>query len=236
MDKKNLMFMGDVHGDSLLMEPFLNSNCKTLIQLGDFGFVWKYNDIKYNKFIRKFQKEYPEKEILFVPGNHENYDAIFRCPLVRVHSGMAYKISNNIFALRSGEIYDIDGIKIFPIRGAWSVDQACRIPGVSWWDEEQLNSKEMGNVFNRMRNLPEDETIDYVISHTAPKTFISQYLSEKSMILAKENYTEDFLNLVLENASDKVKHWYFGHWHDSFAEKYHGIKVKLFNIGEFIEV
>ena len=46
----SLMFMGDVHGERGAMKPFLESDCKTLIQLGDFGFVWKYNDIKYNKY------------------------------------------------------------------------------------------------------------------------------------------------------------------------------------------
>lgn len=226
----SLMFMGDVHGECGAMKPFLESDCKTLIQLGDFGFVWKYNDIKYNKFIRKFSKEYKDKEILFVPGNHENYDVIDKCPMVKIYGGRARKISPNIFALIRGEIYTIDGKTFLSIGGADSQDKLWRMPGVSWWEQERISARESVEIFNKIANLPIDMTIDYIVTHTMPLSIAKKhfYVRENS-----EKTVEIFLDRVFDILKGRAKKWYCGHWHDSFEEEINGTKIKVFNIKEF---
>ena len=226
----SLMFMGDVHGERGAMKPFLESDCKTLIQLGDFGFVWKYNDIKYNKFIRKFSKEYKDKEILFVSGNHENYDVIDKCPMVKIYRGRARKISPNIFALIRGEIYTIDGKTFLSIGGADSQDKLWRMPGVSWWEQERISARESVEIFNKIANLPIDMTIDYVVTHTMPLSIAKKhfYVRENS-----EKTVEVFLDRVFDILKGRAKKWYCGHWHDSFEEEIDGTRIKVFNIKEF---
>ena len=58
-----MYFLGDVHAVPSLMRGFLESNEKYCIQLGDFGFIFKANDWKWNKFLNHFAKDYPNKEI-----------------------------------------------------------------------------------------------------------------------------------------------------------------------------
>ena len=225
----SIMFMGDVHGEKKLLEPFLTSSCDILIQLGDFGFIWKNNDIRYNKFIRKFSKNYPEKKILFVPGNHENYNAIEKCPFVKIYGNYARKISENVFALERGNIYNIEGKNFLSIGGAWSIDQNWRIPFVSWWPQEQMSYSEINNFFNR-KQINEIEQIDYVITHTAPFEVVQNYFSQHE----DKNYSmEKFFDQIIEKHGEKIVKWYCGHWHKSIHHFVNNIEVKIFDIGEY---
>ena len=76
-----MFILSDVHGEKELIKPFLLSSEKYCFQLGDFGFIWKYTDWKYNRFLRHFERDYPEKVIFTVLGNHENYDSIEKMPM-----------------------------------------------------------------------------------------------------------------------------------------------------------
>lgn len=51
-----MYFLGDVHAESPLMKGFLESKEKYCLQLGDFGFIFKYNDWKWNKFLNRFAR------------------------------------------------------------------------------------------------------------------------------------------------------------------------------------
>lgn len=223
-----VMFMGDVHGEKDLLESFLNSNCDILFQLGDFGFIWKNNDCKYNKFIRKFAKDFPNKMILFVPGNHENYFAINNCPIVTIYGGKARKISPNIYALERGEIFTIEGKKFLTIGGAYSIDVSYRIPFVSWWPEEQATLKEMTRILKKIENV---QDIDYILTHTAPFEIVRKHFYTNE----NEKFMEFFFDRLLEIFQEQKIKWYCGHWHKSILSNFNKINIRIFNIGEFCE-
>ena len=90
-----MYFLGDVHAESPLMRDFLNSEEKYCLQLGDFGFIFKYNDWKWNRFINHFEKNYPNKMIFTVLGNHENYDSIEKMPVKNMFGARCRKIRSN---------------------------------------------------------------------------------------------------------------------------------------------
>lgn len=225
-----LMFCGDLHRKPDNIEIFLESDVKTLIQLGDFGFIWTKEDLVRNEFLRYFEFQYPEKEILFVPGNHENYEAIFSCPLVTRYGAPMRQITKNCFALERGKVYAVDRKKILSLGGAVSVDKMLRIPHESWWKEEMPSQKEMRKIYD---GIDASEKIDYVVSHTAPIQVL--YGSRSPICYGKDMAMEMFLQSVFEKLEGKIDKWYFGHWHTSFINEEAGTKFRCFNIAEFIE-
>jgi predicted phosphodiesterase len=89
MKKQKIYFCGDTHGsvDFEKLENFFDiqkdeiSKNDFLIQLGDFGFIWKsLDDTK-----QRVDLEYlASQNITFcvVLGNHENYDEIEKLPII----------------------------------------------------------------------------------------------------------------------------------------------------------
>lgn len=97
-----MYFLGDVHAESPLMEGFLESKEKYCLQLGDFGFIFKYNDWKWNKFLNHFARDYPEKMIFTILGNHENYDSIEKMPIKTMFGARCREIRSNVYAIERG--------------------------------------------------------------------------------------------------------------------------------------
>ena len=226
-----IMLMGDVHGKGALMQPFLNSDCDLLIQLGDFGFIWKRLDYKYNKFVRKFEAKYPNKTILVVPGNHENYDSLEKMPVVTIFGGKARRIAKNIFALERGEVFNINGKNFLAIGGADSIDKDYRLPGQEWWEQERISYEQGNKILEKIENLPE---IDYVISHTCPMSFLA-YNPQFTFSPSNHLSVEKFLEAVRQELNGP-KNWFFGHWHNSFDGNYDECEFRCLNIGETLNV
>ena len=222
-----IMLMGDVHGNGAMMKSFLDSDCDLLIQLGDFGFIWKRLDYKYNKFIRHFEREYPNKTILFVPGNHENYDSIEKMPITTVFGGKARRVAKNVFALERGEIFNINGKNFLAVGGADSIDKSFRFPGQEWWEQERISYKQSNEILEKAKFFPE---INYVISHTCPVSFLKEN-SQFTYSPLNPLSVETFLEVLLQELNNPKK-WFFGHWHYPFSGNYNECEFRCLNIGE----
>ncbi len=107
-----------------------------VICLGDFGGVW-YHDYHCNKKSKRSEDYFLETTLrqrviwLTVDGNHENFAHLFggEFPLVKIFSGKAYRIRKNIFYLKRGELFTIEGRTFLAFGGASSHDKD---PG--WYD------------------------------------------------------------------------------------------------------
>ena len=86
------------------------------------------------------------------------------------------------------------------------MDKSLRIHGVSWWPEELPNNEEYHNASINLRKV--NNTVDYVITHTAPKTVI--YLMKQYPDYHDAELT-GFFDWIYHDIN--FKHWYFGHWH-----------------------
>lgn len=177
------------------------TNTDFLIICGDFGGVWcGDNEELY------WRKWFDNKNFttLFIDGNHENHDMLEEYPEIDFFGGKAHKISNRIYHLMRGQIYDIDGKKIFTFGGASSHDKDLRKEGKNWWSRELPSEDEIKTA---IKNLTDTNwKVDIVITHCAPSTV------QRSI---KPSYDENILTDFLDSVKEKLifEKWYFGHYH-----------------------
>ncbi len=191
-----------------------------LIICGDFGGVWcgDHEELYWRKWLEK--KNFTT---LFVDGNHENFGLLNEYPIVSFFGGKAHKISDKIFHLMRGEIYEIEGKKIFTFCGASSHDKDVRTEGKNWWKEEIPSKEEMNSALQNLDNA--EWNVDFVITHSAPTKIQREFAPDY-----EENVLTDFLQSVKEKLS--YEKWFFGHYHKDLDvdEKDHAIFLSVIRI------
>ena len=136
---------GDTHGEQTRFdelathgEPDWTEN-DYLIVCGDFGYIFKNSPMEHVFLNHLEEKPYT---ICFCDGNHENFAEINSYPVEIWNGGKVHKIRKNVIHLMRGQIYEIDGKKIFTFGGAYSRDRYMRKEGYSYWREELPNDSE----------------------------------------------------------------------------------------------
>jgi hypothetical protein len=139
-----------------------------LICLGDFGLLWKNTPDGTEKYWTKWLNDKPWTT-LFLDGNHENFSRLNKLEFIPKFGGTVGKISDSIFHLKRGEIYNIHDKKFFCMGGALSIDKQYRTEWISWWKEEIPSAAEFEYGF---KNLDKNNNkVDYILSHTCPTRF-----------------------------------------------------------------
>ena len=226
---------GDTHSDFLRLEedkfPIQNEMTKDdyVIICGDFGGVWTFKEESSRE---KYWLDWLNERnftTLFVDGNHENYTRLYNDYQVKKwHGGKVHKIRDSVLHLMRGELFDIDGKKIFAFGGAKSHDiqdgilnldeeekiyefrkrgAYFRIRDFSWWDLELPTEEEMKNGINNLEKV--NYKVDYIVSHCCPTNI--------QAVLGGGLYKKDYLTDYLQKISEKLefKKWYIGHYHDN---------------------
>lgn len=126
--------------------------------------------------------------MLFIDGNHEDFDKLDSYPVETWCGGKVHKIRNNVIHLMHGEVYCIEGDTIFVMGGGYSIDKYRRTEGVSWWSQEMPSEEECRNA---LKNLEEvGNNVDYIITHTAPSETV-YYLSTLRSLGIKNDVVEE---------------------------------------------
>lgn len=118
---------GDIHADPRRFStdgfPEQKSMTKNdyVIICGDFGLLWDQPQSSREKHAIDWLSQKPFTT-LFVDGNHENFDRLNALPVEEWHGGKVHRISDSIFHLIRGEMFDLDGISVFAFGGARSHD------------------------------------------------------------------------------------------------------------------
>lgn len=195
---------GDTHGDRFLFSRLvLENRGEILLVAGDCGLVFK-NTPEEARFLDALEKE--DITILFVDGNHENFDALSAYPVETWRGGKVHRIRDNIFHLMRGQIFRIEGQTFFTMGGAYSRDRAMRIEGLSYWREELPSREEYEEA---ARNLALHRfSVDYIVTHTAPREIIRRMGQVGDPHDAE---LTGFLEWVMYET--EYKGWFFGHWH-----------------------
>lgn len=195
-----------------------------VIVCGDFGY-WdasKEQDYWNNWFKDK------NYTTLFCDGNHENFDILNNMKIETWKGGKVHKINNKLIHLMRGQVYDLDGIKLFSFGGANSHDISDgiieitedgnwkekvrrrnkfglmqRINHLEWWKEEMPSQDEFEEALFNLDKC--NNKVDIVVSHCGP-----------SSILEKKNIDNctDYLDSILKRI--KFKEWFFGHYHSDY--------------------
>ena len=184
-----------------------------IIVAGDFGIGFWGNKAMSEEFFFDWL-ESQSYTVLFIDGNHENFDKLNTYAVEEWMGGKVHRIRNNLIHLMRGEIYNIEDITLFTFGGGFSLDCYRRTPGIDWWpDDEMPSGTEYKNAEN---NLSKSEnSVDFIITHTAPYESV-YYLSTNGNLGIKKLVTEElpltsFFDTLQKNVS--YTHWYFGHMH-----------------------
>lgn len=213
---------GDTHGhlhpffDDRLFKETQANEANYLIVAGDFGILFGPGDEKAEAEKFSLLTKVP-CTILFADGNHENFSRLNSCSVEEWNGGTVHRVSRNILHLMRGQVYEIDGLSMFVMGGAYSPDRPRRIENVSWWKEEMPSEAEY---MQARKNLSaHGNKVDLIITHTAPYAALD-VLYRMRKLPSPPDVHEFELNRFLEEVAQTVtyKHWFFGHLHlDAYA-------------------
>ena len=252
---------GDTHGEygrfskkKMMKKGLELSEQDYVIICGDFGLCWaKDGTFDYEcKFFGN--KKYT---ILWVQGNHENYDMIAEYPIEMWHGGnVRHIVRDKVILLERGQVFEIEGNTFFTFGGASSHDiqggileredvdfkkkkqklKAAklfyRINHESWWKEELPNDAEMEE--GRKTLAQHGYKVDYVITHCCTNRVQEQLNEEYKRELEPDVLTDYFQEL---EGMLQYRHWYCGHYHldVNFDEKHTILYHKMIELGKGVE-
>lgn len=217
--------------------PFQLKEGDYVIVTGDLGLLWI--DDKTLSYNLDWMSRLPF-QILWVQGNHENYDMIKKYPIEIWKGGKVRQIlKDKIILLERGQVFEIDGRTFFTFGGASSHDtpggilnrnsptfeekrkkairkkQTYRIVNETWWEAELPTEEELQEGRNNLKKV--NYQVDYVISHCGSnrvQNFFVKYSFEviKKAVFFDQNLLTDFFDELEMTLS--YEHWYCGHYHN----------------------
>lgn len=211
-----IFITGDTHGNAVSEMKRFNSKKFTegkeldkndyVIIVGDFGFIFNNTQTDEERYWLNWLKEKPWTT-LFIDGNHDNHTKLALLDRVEMFGDKVGYVNDSVFYLRRGIVYTIANKAFFCLGGAFSVDQAHRTEGISWWKEEEPNYVESKRAYDSL-----DKAIwkvDYILTHDAPSVVRDKLYSHNW----EYSYTVKLLDDIFGKSKLRFKHHYFGHHH-----------------------
>ncbi|MBQ9871439.1 MAG: metallophosphoesterase [Eubacterium sp.] len=223
---------GDTHGDvkrfNRVSFPEQRQMTKDdyVIVLGDFGVIWDYKgESRYEKHWLDWLDS-KSFTTLFIDGNHENHDRLDAMSVEKWHGGKVHRIRSSVIHLMRGQIFDVEGLKLFTFGGAsshdikdgilepgdprikrWSNDyyKSFRVNKQSWWERELPSESEMAEGLQNLDKV--GWKVDYVLTHCAS--------ASTTTVLSQDIRDQDVLTRYLQDIKEKLTYrgWFFGHHH-----------------------
>lgn len=233
-DMGRILITGDTHGDYSRIEVFkqVMRDSDYLIIAGDFGYLFRRTAERIEKFKTEFNSI--QGTILFIDGNHENFDWLYEFPVVAYSGGKAHEIlPNKVYHLMRGQVYKILNKSIFTFGGGRSVDvtggifepddaeleikaytarligKPYRINHLSWWKEEIQSQEEEIESLKNLNSV--NYKVDYVITHCIGSHWYKRLEIELGILNMETDLVSDWLEVIEKRL--KFKKWYFGHYH-----------------------
>lgn len=208
-----IFITGDIYGEYdihkfsanrfTMQNQLTRSDC--VIICGDFGLVWDHS--AEERYWLEWLDDKPWTT-LWIDGNHENFDMLKKYPIESWHGGKIQKITDNIFHLCRGNIFEVDGKRIFAFSGAESHDKRYRKLGVTMWKEEIPNQWEM--TLGRKNLESANCDVDIIVTHSLPSSIQRKLFHGHNY---SRNRFTDFFDEVDKKTNFKL--WFSGHYHCS---------------------
>ena len=249
-DARNIVFSGDIHGE---FNELVHKCCvqygmtDTLVVVaGDCGFGFEkpgYYENVYKRNRERLSKA--NNWMVFVRGNHDNPAYFNDCPIR--HSRW--------MTVPDYSVVKACGHAILCVGGAISVDRSYRLSdprhhfpkpdkplerNVYWANEYPIFKAD------KLDALGESCSIDTVVTHTAPS--FCEVISRSglaNMAIRDENlmdhvrYERQVMDKILECLKAKkhpLRHWFYGHFHQSWHQEIEGIQYNMLDIMELREL
>jgi hypothetical protein len=217
MNKSNnpkvwIRILGDVHGYLHYRgkgRSYFNlmGDTEYSVQIGDLGYPCK-GCYDFHQQLANIDKT----RHCVVLGNHDDYGQ-------RAQHALG-DFGTHSFPLKGGNF------EFFYIRGAYSIDKADRLPGRSWWAEEELTWEQGYECVQKFQeNKPK-----IVLTHDCPEEII--YLLAHS---GKDRFLQDFhpslTHQILQSCweAHKPEMWIFAHHHLNWRTEYKGTTFMCLN-------
>ena len=203
---------GDMHGSDSIKKfnqenfPIGESLTKEdiVIVLGDFGLVWD-DSKEENHWLDWLDSK--EWTTMFIDGNHENFDLLYKTKVMEHKDNMLRKVRNSVFHIPRATLLQIDNKVIFCFGGAESVDRGIRTEFKNWWKEELPTLSEMNEGLDNLESV--NYFVDYVLTHTCPLEIMSSIVDPVYSSPTNHSF-ERYLSGIRESVDCE---WYFGHYH-----------------------
>ena len=197
-----------------------------MIQLGDFGAGFSPDFLDDMEYLNEHLFEY-NVTLYVIRGNHDN---------PKFFNGK-YNWSN-LKLLKDYTVLDLEGKKILLIGGATSIDRNHRTENISWWSDEIFRLD--------IKKIKKLKDIDIVVTHTTPN--FANPISLNSLVLL---FAQDDSNLISDltferselkrlydilSENNEIKHWFYGHFHNTNTEEYNNTTFNLLGIDEFYDL
>lgn len=236
-DEFMVYITGDCHGNferfdvDIFPEQLEMTKNDYVIICGDFGGIWDRDSSREKETKVLDELENKSFTTLFVDGNHENFDRLYRYPVEEWNGGKVHKIRPSVIHLMRGQVFLIAGKKILSFGGARSHDisggileldapdfeakarelgrigKPYRINHLSWWEEEMPSVEEMEE---GVKNLEANgNKVDFIVSHCCA--------TSTQVLIGGGMFESDYLTDYFEQIRQRVdfKKWFFGHYHDN---------------------
>lgn len=147
------------------------------------------------------------KDFGFIRGNHDGPDDC------RMHPNYA------------GEYGPWNGIYV--VGGAYSIDYMYRVPGESWWPNEELSQNDLDAMLGEYIRLKPR----IVASHDAPQGVGQALLNDGGFRMYKMSSTTSRTAMTMQRMWEhyQPEQWYFGHYHRDWAMKMGGTHFECLN-------
>lgn len=157
------------------------------VQLGDMG-------LNYDKIFDVSMNH------RFIPGNHDNYD----------------NLPNNAFQSDYGQI-SLGHLDFFYIRGAYSIDKASRLIGISWWEQEEIKMDSAIQLIETVEFMQPR----YILSHDCPEICLKEGVATNKY-KRHPSFTTQMMSEVWK--AHKPEFWLFGHHHKNWDKTIEGTR------------
>ena len=225
---------GDTHGkfarflDSRIVDPMQTDKNDYMIITGDFGGL--FYGTKEEESILNLLENLAPFTILFVDGNHENFELLKSYPVEPWHGGEVQFIRPRIIHLMRGNCYTIEKRTFFVMGGAQSPDITdgilelddperknkiasleaegkflYRTKGLDWFPEEMPSEEELQRGRDALKAC--GNRVDYILTHAAPSTLVDYFSAGRFELNKLTEYFEELRKQV------KFRTWYCGHYH-----------------------
>ena len=247
---KGVVVSGDIHGDftQLVYKCCVQYEMTDMLIVvaGDCGFGFErpgYYEALYNKCSKRLSKA--NNWLAFIRGNHDN-PAYFNLQPIRHKRWMT---------LPDYSVVEACGHTILCVGGAISIDRMWRISdkdfhpsnpeeplaqNIYWRDESPFFDKE------KLAMIDEKYAIDTVITHTSPSFCeLSSHQGLHDWAMRDENLLDDVkherkvmdsLYTHLRERKHPLRHWCYGHFHQSWHTKIDGVLFNMLDIMELKEL